>query len=235
MRSDDVEKTDLRRDASGVEYHTEYSYSTEPSFSSSHRPKGKGVHFSKPEVLHLLGASALLLLLSYSVVSPLLFPIQFDLTSFIFYTLVLFLAFIPHELMHKAIAQRYGLYAEFRIIPYYALLTLLFILLPYKLFAPGAVMIGGAASQREYGKTAAAGPATNVVLGGTLLGLAPIFPSYAPFLLFGAWFSGWLSFFNMLPVFPFDGEKVIHWSRAAFAVLISASIVLFLLPLYLFM
>jgi Zn-dependent protease len=179
------------------------------------------------------------LLLSFSTFFPsfpLLSPSLFDLTGFVFLTLILFLVFLPHELMHKAIAQRYGLFAEFRIVPYYALLTLLFLLLlPFKLFAPGAVMIGGATSSREYGKTAAAGPGTNLVIGGTLFGIAFIFPGYASYFLFGAWFSGWLAFFNMLPISPFDGEKVLHWSRASFAVLFFASLVLFLLPLYFLM
>jgi Zn-dependent protease len=161
----------------------------------------------------------------FSLVSP----IPFDFTTFISLTLVLFLAFLPHELMHKVVAQRYGLFAEFRIVPSSALLTLMILLIsPFKIFAPGAVMIGGSASPQDYGKTAAAGPATNLVIGGALFGLYFIFPGYALFLLWGAWFSGWLGLFNMIPVPPFDGEKILRWSRVGFAVLSLGSLTLFL-------
>jgi Zn-dependent protease len=131
--------------------------------------------------------------------------------------------------MHKAIAQRYGLFAEFRILPSSALLTLMILLIsPFKIYAPGAVMIGGSASLQDYGKTAAAGPATNLVIGGTFFGLAFILSDYALFLISGAYFSGLLGLFNMIPVPPLDGEKVLHWSRVAFAVLLLGSLTLLL-------
>lgn len=232
LQSQDIVKPDRREDREGVEYRVEYSYSGGPGFNAPYAKRGGRAHFSRTEVGHLLIALALLVLLSFSVffpLFPLLSPSQFDPTLFVFLTLILFLSFLPHELMHKVIAQRHGLFAEFRIVPSYALLTLMILLVsPFKIYAPGAVMIGGYASPREYGKAAAAGPATNLVISGILFLFAFIFPYYATFFLFGAMLSGWLGFFNMIPVSPFDGEKVLHWSRAAFAVLLIGCLAMFL-------
>jgi Zn-dependent protease len=225
-------RSDQNEGAGGAEYRFEYSYPNETSYSRQRAAKGNRAGFSRAEAVHLLVAIGLLVLLSLSQffsVWSLASPTPFDLTYFIFITLILFLAFLPHELMHKAVAQKYGLFAEFRIVPSYALLTFMIILFsPFKIYAPGAVMIGGYASPRDYGKTAAAGPATNLVVGGVLFWVASIFPDYAPFFLLGAWFSGWLAFFNMIPVPPFDGEKVLRWNRVAFAVLMVGSLALFL-------
>jgi Zn-dependent protease len=133
--------------------------------------------------------------------------------------------------MHKVVAQRYGLFAEFRIIPSYALLTLLFLLIPggFRIFAPGAVMIAGEATPQAYGKTSAAGPATNLAIGAVMLALGLILPELAFFFLVGAYFCGWIALFNMIPIAPLDGEKVFRWSKSGFAVLLMGSVSLFII------
>jgi Zn-dependent protease len=130
--------------------------------------------------------------------------------------------------MHKAVAQRYGLFAEFRIIPSYAMLTLLTAMFPlFKIFAPGAVMIAGEASPESYGKTAAAGPAYNVTIGAIMFTLVFLLPDSADFLVVGIFVNGWLALFNLFPIPPLDGEKVLHWSRAVFSILLAGAIALF--------
>lgn len=131
--------------------------------------------------------------------------------------------FLLHEIAHKLVAQRYGLWAEFRLIWFGALLTLISAipLSPFKIIAPGAVMIAGSANQKIMGKTAVAGPLTNIVL--SLVSL-PIFyfaqaDGFAHQLaLWSLAFNAWIALFNVLPVAMLDGLKVFHWSKIAWAV-----------------
>jgi Zn-dependent protease len=225
-------KRDLRKNIDKTEDCAGPSYYFETTYGEPYEVRRGRSHFSRTEVQHLLIALGILVLFSLSFVFPyfpLINPADFNLAAFIILTAILFISFLPHELAHKAVAQRYGLFAEFRIIPYYAFLTVVTLFLPFfKIFAPGAVMIGGDATPQSYGKTAAAGPSTNVIMGVAMLGLSFIFPDVASFLLVGSWLCGWLAFLNMLPIPPFDGEKVIHWSKAAFVVLLLWSIALFI-------
>nr|MDO8099042.1 AN1-type zinc finger domain-containing protein [Candidatus Njordarchaeota archaeon] len=211
-------------------------YYVQSSYYAQYEARRGKIHFSKTEIQHLLIASVLLILLSLSFMYPafpFVFSSSFDLTFFIFLTVILFVSFVPHELMHKLVAQRYGLFAEFRIIPSYAMVTLLTIILPvFRIFAPGAVMIVGEARPEAYGKTAAAGPAANVAFGAAMVGLLFIFPDFAVFLLLGVYVSGWLALFNLIPIAPLDGQKILHWNKAAFSILIVASIALFAFALF---
>ncbi len=229
-------KRDLRKDIDKAEDRAGPSYYYETVYGEPYTVRRRGKHFSRTEIAHLLMALGLLALFSLSLFPsfPIINPAYFDLTSFLILTFILFISFLPHELMHKAIAQRYGLFAEFRMIPYYAFLTLLTLFLPlFRIFAPGAVMIGGDATPQAYGKTAAAGPATNLIIGVAMLGLGFVFPDLTGFFFLGAYLCGWLAFFNMIPVAPLDGEKVLRWSKAIFALLLLASISLFIIGLLL--
>ena len=135
-------------------------------------------------------------------------------------TIAFTLAFLLHEVSHKLQAQRLGLWAEFRLTMFGALVTLVSIFLPlFKIISPGAVMIAGPVSREVAGKTAMAGPLTNIVLSCVLL------PFYfylswplSEIVVWGAAFNAWIALFNLLPFGVMDGLKVFWWSKIVWGI-----------------
>jgi Zn-dependent protease len=129
------------------------------------------------------------------------------------------IGFLFHELMHKYIAQRYGLFAEFK-----AFYKMLFIAVGIAFFgfifaAPGAVFIRGNITRERYGKISVAGPVTNIGL--AILFLIPLlsfeFSGIGKlFFDYGFRINSLLALFNMIPVMPFDGAKVMAWDKKVF-------------------
>ena len=143
------------------------------------------------------------------------------------------LLYLLHEIAHKLTAQRYGLWAEFRLTTFGALITLLSVVSPIKLISPGAVVIAGVIDREMAGKIALAGPLTNLLLS---LGSIP----FAPYLPGGiGWYSmafnAWIAVFNLIPFGVMDGLKVLWWSKPIWALVFGASIILsvavFVMPL----
>ena len=125
------------------------------------------------------------------------------------------LAFILHELAHKFMAQRFGYWAEFRINQQGLMLTLLSLISPFKIIAPGAVMIGNIASWDHYGKVAIAGPATNIGMGIIFFMVALVSgnPMVYSLARIGVNINASLALFNLLPFGVFDGAKIIKWNK----------------------
>lgn len=129
--------------------------------------------------------------------------------------------FLLHELAHKWMAQQYGCWAEYRGNKnglYFALMMSVF---GFLLAAPGAVMVSGNITNRQHGIIAAVGPLTNIAI--TIVAF--------PFYIFTANIDIWivgelarfliiinliLAGFNMIPVQPLDGSKIIVWNKAAY-------------------
>jgi Zn-dependent protease len=127
------------------------------------------------------------------------------------------LSFILHELMHKFTAQHYGAWAEFRIWPAGLIITLASSFFGFLIGLPGATYIfANRFTKRENGIVSLAGPATNLTIFfaflAILLVVSPPSTSYLRVALVTVSFiSLWLGFFNMLPIFPLDGSKVLAW------------------------
>ncbi len=137
------------------------------------------------------------------------------------------LGFVLHELAHRYVARSYGAYAIFKAWPtgLMIMLALAVIGSPFLFAAPGAVYIYSQyISRKENGIISIAGPITNLALGlfFAMLGFlaAPFMGSDTlSILAFDALRIGFrvnifLGLFNMLPIFPLDGSKVIAWDKA---------------------
>jgi Zn-dependent protease len=137
--------------------------------------------------------------------------------------------FLMHEIAHKLVAQHFGLWAEFRLTMFGALLTLISVISPFKIISPGAVMIAGYANKETIGKTAMAGPATNLTLSIVLFALFRYLQPNSTIALLGALFNAWIALFNLFPLGILDGWKVFNWDKIIWATVFVASVALTIL------
>jgi Zn-dependent protease len=122
--------------------------------------------------------------------------------------------FAMHELAHKFVAQRYGCWAEFRYSMQGLFIALLTAAIGFLFAAPGAVYIAGNVGKRENGIISIAGPLMNVVVTLAMLPIAIFLPGtlIRSVALTVAFLNIFLAAFNMVPVMPLDGAKVVRWS-----------------------
>lgn len=145
---------------------------------------------------------------------------------------------VLHELAHKFTAIKFGFWAEFRKNNIMLLAAVALAALVGVVFAaPGATVIysvrpdGRTLSREENGKISASGPITNLLLcipfAGLLIMSGPSALSSGDILtqigIFGIQINAMIATFNMLPISILDGNKVLSWNIAVFAVLIVAS------------
>lgn len=192
----------------------EYTY-------ASVKPTQRQLHFSNKELGHLAFATILVVGvgLSLDFVSNAKESYVLLALSVVAFTA----SFLLHEIAHKTVAQKFGLWAEFRLTVTGAMITALSIALPFKFISPGAVMVTGAADRRTTGKTAIAGPATNLVLATIFSLVAAVLPSYGPGFGVIAWFNAWIAAINLIPFGIFDGMKVFIWNKKVWALSFAVS------------
>jgi Zn-dependent protease len=119
---------------------------------------------------------------------------------------------------HKFVAQHYGCWAEFRYSQQGLLIALLLSALAGFLFAaPGAVYIAGRINERQNGIISIAGPMVNVAVASIAI---PIILVTGGIVAAGfytvVFFNAFLAIFNMIPVMPLDGAKVLKWNPAIY-------------------
>ena len=141
--------------------------------------------------------------------------------------------FLLHEVAHKFIAIRRGFPSRFYLDRNMALFSLISIFLPIKIIAPGAVVFYGTPSEESEASIAMAGPLTNIILGGILLG-ATFFLSdtWMFFTLLVSKFSFDLALFNLLPISILDGAKINKWNSTVFIVIFIFTLTAWLLHPY---
>ncbi|MEM3791566.1 MAG: site-2 protease family protein [Candidatus Micrarchaeaceae archaeon] len=170
----------------------------------------------------------------------------------IFFPICIFassLSMVPHELMHKKVAMRYGAIAAFRKSNIGLALTLISGFFGFLIGLPGATVIYKSYfSKEEEGITSLAGPLTNFSIAIVLFASRFLVGSskYLGAMFYVAiYICLLLALFNMLPLPPLDGSKVLSWNKKvyfgtlalfflSFAVLVSLSIAIELLVFMLF-
>jgi Zn-dependent protease len=182
------------------------------------------MRFSSTEIRHLILGTALVMAAGISF----LIGNEFSALALVIATIIFAMGFILHELSHKYVAQRYGLWAEFRVNTMGVILTAMSIVSPLKFIAPGAVVISGFADRDRMGLTAIAGPIVNVVITFALLAALPVLSRTSIYfaVLYGAAINAFLALFNLIPFAIFDGRKVYAWNKRYWTIIFVVSLTL---------
>ncbi len=147
-------------------------------------------------------------------------------------TVIVALSFIPHELMHKFTAMRYRAFAQYEMWKSGLLFALVMaIVFRFVFAAPGAVVIYTAYRNRygihhvkltrtQNGIISSAGVVANLVIAGLFLAFFPQSALAKSIIQINAF----LAMFNLLPIPPLDGSKVIWWNIPVWLVLMGLSV-----------
>jgi len=212
----------------------EYMY-----FPKGQLEMGRPGKFSRLEVLQLVLAVIVLTVAFAFPLSKTSVLNYFLYDSFNFESIILFLplsllgictAFFVHELSHKFMAQRFGLWSEFRMFPKGLVFSLLLAMFSGFVFAaPGAVIFRGEARHFEMGRIAAAGSLANIIIA------VITYPLYiyvffetvdiARIIGFICLVNALLATFNLLPFRPLDGAEVIRWNGIVWGCMFSLAFV----------
>lgn len=157
------------------------------------------------------------------------------LTLFLISAFTAGIAFLIHELMHKAVAQGYGYKAEFQAFDKMLWISLLMSLFGFLIAAPGAVVIHAFHINKEKnGKISLAGPLVNIIL--AIIFLIPFFfikttGILQMFIGSGFRINAFLALFNLIPIMPIDGAKILEWSKAVYFVTLGVAFALFIVSI----
>ncbi len=145
--------------------------------------------------------------------------------KFLLVSLIAIIAVIPHELAHRWSARRLGCYSRYVLSPIGLILTLITAIpfIPIKVIMPGFTLVVSPyqdpyINKRINGIVSIAGPITNLVFASVSLftlallirqGLINTLSFY--FLYNNTLINSWVALFNLLPIPPLDGSKIIRW------------------------
>jgi Zn-dependent protease len=140
---------------------------------------------------------------------------------------IFWLSFMIHEFAHKFVAQRYGMYAHFRMTMQGYYLSAVAILFAIPIFGTGVMAVGGVSDVDEYAKSTVAGPLSNLIVAGLLFIVAEIlviatgtlaYPTNF-IIIYGMLLNSFLGLFNMIPIPGFDGSTIFRWNRPIWVIL----------------
>lgn len=180
--------------------------------------------FSRNEIKDLI-ISVLALALIFSSFDIGLLPVTLFIVVMVFFS---------HEMSHKFLAQHYGLAAEYKMWTWGILLGLIISILPggFVFVAPGAVYVSNKkefafqvsrVTRNQYGWINFIGPLINIIVGIAMVALN----FFIPFALFTltARISLFLALFNLIPIPPMDGSKILVWNKKLWVLAFAISLV----------
>ncbi|MCI4323346.1 MAG: hypothetical protein L3K03_04925 [Thermoplasmata archaeon] len=138
---------------------------------------------------------------------------------FAFAATVVITAFVFHEMAHKAVAQRFGHWAEFQLSPLGLFVSFVTAYLGFLFALPGATVVAEMGDEKEFGQTALAGPGSNLAFSTAFFAAAGVVTvlhgvGWLPVVLeFLAFYNGYFAAFNLIPFGPLDGRKVWRWDH----------------------
>ncbi len=196
-------------------YNYSYVYDQDPY------KRKRPIIFSQKEVKHISIAAALVIGIGFSIglygqfFGGFLFNWTYEFMA-VFAT-IMTTSFLAHEIAHKVFAQRKGLWAEFRLTTWGAVLTFASIFLPFRMIAPGAMMIGGQLKESDdLLKISIAGPITNLIFSVGIIGVAffaPVTIDFSLMLMFAAYINAFMAVFNLVPFGVLDGYKIFQVNK----------------------
>jgi Zn-dependent protease len=177
-------------------------------------------------------------------------------TSIMESLVVVFFAFVLHELAHRIAARRYGFHAVFHVWIPGLILAMGGALIGLLFAAPGGVYIQAqntVENRAKLGKSALVGPVVNMVLAvifavftlvfiafiqsyttssGASLDTASWVKTIEEIGVMGLEINALLAFFNLIPWGFFDGFKVFQWNKKVWIIAFISSILLFVLTFF---
>ncbi len=163
------------------------------------------------------------------------------LPTFIVYAFIAVgIGFLAHELIgHKIVAQHLGMHGEYRMWRFGLVIAFLSSMVGFVFAAPGAVYVAPRydiwgkpeeVSKRKMGIVSMMGPVVNLSLAFVFIALRYVYSSNPVFDI-AIFVNIWLGLFNMLPIPPLDGSKVLAWNKIIWAALIAVLAILFIVML----
>jgi Zn-dependent protease len=202
-------------------YNYSYVYGQDPHKRKNH------ITTSPKELKHIGIAAALVIGIGLSM--SLFNGFGWGWTVMAAFALVMTVSFLVHEIAHKVMAQKAGMWAEFRLTTWGAALTFVSVFLPFKMIAPGAMMIGGnAPSAKNMLKISIAGVITNMIFATVFLGLALglSINEYSGMLMFSAYINAFMAIFNLIPFGVLDGYKIFMLNKTVWVLAFTPAAVL---------
>lgn len=193
-------------------------------------------YFSPQERIDLLISWVSLSIAFALMISPTFLQISNILVSLPIAFLAVGTGFVFHELAHREAAKHYGFHSEFRAwYPGLAIAIGLVLISGGNFFfaAPGATYyLATNPTKKQDGVISIAGPVVNIIVGTILVILgAMVGDSFLQFMFIQAgMINFFFALFNMIPIWPFDGSKVIAWRGEYWLIVTAVAAILVFFP-----